>query len=167
MKYILLSQPGIGPEITGRHARQKLGHSALHPHVHGEAVCLMKAVEQGALGYLGADALMRSKSISPSETFRAASSIYGARYPERRGARSSRDREATASGEGKAYVPVPGIGSPNMRQKLFTRPLMRLMLLFWDSTKEQRASQGSWRRMRMPGAKAAASARTGLRPESS
>ena len=64
-------------------------------------------------------------------------------------------------------MPVPAMGSPNIRQKLPTSPLMRLILLFWDIIKEQRASQGSWRRMRIPGAKAAASLSTGLRPESS
>ena len=38
---------------------------------------------------------------------------------------------------------------------------MRGMWLFWEMMKEHRASQGSWRRMRMPGAKAAASRRAG------
>ena len=41
-------------------------------------------------------------------------------------------------------------------------PLMRGMWLFWERMKEHKASQGSWRKMRMPGAKAAASAKAGL-----
>ena len=34
--------------------------------------------------------------------------------------------------------------------------------MFWERMKEHKASQGSWRRMRMPGAKAAALAKAGL-----
>ena len=40
-------------------------------------------------------------------------------------------------------------------------PLIRGILLFWEMIKEHNVSKGSWFKMRMPGAKAAASFKIG------
>ena len=103
-----------------------------------------------------------SKSTSPETTFLAASSKYLARNPARSGARSSRVQAARRSGAGKAAHPVPGMGSPSWTHSRSMIPLIRGMWMFWEMMKEHKASQGSWRKMRMPGAKSAASFSAGL-----
>ena len=181
VEQVLLGQAGVAAKGFGVRAGEEQCHGPLHPHVQGEALRLVKAVEQGALRHLGPPP--RGSSAAPpgppppgsrlpgpgppppAATFLAASSRYLARNPARRGARSSREQAESFSGPGKLCQPVSPMGSPSSRHSRSMMPLIRGMWLFWEMRKEHRASQGSWRRMRIPGAKAAAWARAGLIPD--
>ena len=84
--------------------------------------------------------------------------------PARTGASVSAVQAERRSAVGNARP--PGISVPSSVQSRSKIPLMRGMLLFWEMMNEHSASHGSCRRMRMPGAKAAASRRTGCRSQS-
>ena len=56
MEDVLLCDAGSVSEAFGRNAGQQL-HGALHPHVHGEAVCTVQTVEQDTVRHFRTDAV--------------------------------------------------------------------------------------------------------------
>ena len=127
VEQVLLGQAGVAAKGFGVRAGEEQCHGPLHPHVQGEALRLVKAVEQGALRHLGphpvdllqllrpsstGERATRSRSTSPAATFLAASSRYLARNPARRGPGPPGSRRRASPARGSCASPCPRWAPP-------------------------------------------------------